>query len=571
MAETSTGINKVVDTTSKAVKQSETAIVKFTRFLKLKTTILKRTQLPKKGTISKAEKFIKNWNPGKGGKAGGDNKFLKLAAGAAILTMGTMHFMPAQSAEAQTNQVLNEQYGGDKAKMIADLKKEKKLAKEGADKAQESSEGKNEEIDKQINHLEKSQVTPSDGKVSLGDTDRAKQMQEEIHKKTKIDVDKFDSGVKGFVRLIESKAIANAMGPGFFESVVNVVTETAGKVIEGTKRGIAGAADFLTGNIFDFDKKNTPKETVDDDGIPRADGVIDENKLKKVKVEYKDATEIIQSTTTVQRDKWMPPNETLIAGPPMAGGSGSLEEQAFVQLTRELEGTKGDKAYSRWFGGRDEMDMTNMTLQEVYDEQTRRMNAGETTYNGLKSAAVGVGQFMDPLTQVKEMYQGQGRLQEFDPTKIKFDKNVQHELLMDLAKRKRKINVSKELTKQDFDILQQEWASFGPYHGQTTQTTTETKARYDEILKGLRDNQVKVPGDQAALPPSQYPSYNQRGSVNNTVMMIQQAPPQRSNDIPAQIASVPGGGGGAPMILPMSHDASAEEVGNHILLTSLTG
>ena len=104
----------------------------------------------------------------------------------------------------------------------------------------------------------------------------------------------------------------------------------------------------------------------------------------------------------------MPPNETLIAGPPMAGGSGSLEEQAFVQLTRELEGTKGDKAYSRWFGGRDEMDMTNMTLQEVYDEQTRRMNAGETTYNGLKSAAVGVGQFMDPLTQVKEMYQGQG-------------------------------------------------------------------------------------------------------------------------------------------------------------------
>ena len=148
---------------------------------------------------------------------------------------------------------------------------------------------------------------------------------------------------------------------------------------------------------------------------------------------------------------------------------------------------------------------------------------------------------------------------------------MQHELLMDLAKRKRKIDVSKELTKKDFDILQQEWASFGPYHGQTTQTTTETKARYDEILKGLRDNQVKVPGDQAALPPSQYPSYNQRGSVNNTVMLIQQAPPQRSNDIPAQIASVPGGGGGAAMILPSRHGASAEEVGNHILLTSLTG
>ena len=571
MAETNTAVNKVVETTKKAVQQSENTIAKFTKFLGGKTSILQRTKLPKKSDISKAEKFIKNWNPGKGKGGGADNKFLKLAAGAAILTMGTMAFMPTDSVEAKTNQVLNDEYGGDKQKMIADLKKEKDKSKEGAEAAAESSEGKNEEIDKQIDHLEKSKVSPTEGKTTLDKGDRADQMQEEIHKKNKIDVERFHKGVKGFRTIVNSKAIENAMKPGFLSSVVNLVKDVGGKVIEGTKRGVAGFADFLTGNMFDFDKKNKPEETVDDDGIPRADGVIDENKLKKVKVEYKDSKEIIQSITTVQRDKWMPPNETLVAGPPMAGGSGSLEEQAFVQLTRELEGTKGDKAYSRWFGGRDEMDMTNMTLQEVYDEQTRRMKSGETTYkvNGkdVSSAAIGVGQFMDPLTQVKQMYEAQGR--EFDPTKIKFDQNVQNELLMDLAKRKRGIDPSKELTKEDFDVLQKEWASFGTYYGQTKQTTTDTKARYDEILKGLRENQVKVPGDQAFIPPDQYPSYNQRGSVNNTVIQMQMSPPERRKDMAATITA--GGVVTNPAIIPLHTRASADEVGNYILLTSLTG
>ena len=231
-----------------------------------------------------------------------------------------------------------------------------------------------------------------------------------------------------------------------------------------------------------------------------------------------------------------------------------------------------------------EEETTESETEEVVEESEADMEEEETeevvkkepeTYtdkvNGedISSAAVGVGQFMDPLTQVKEMYEAQGR--EFDPTKIKFDQNLQNELLMDLAKRKRGIDPSKELTKEDFDVLQKEWASFGTYYGQTKQTTTDTKARYDEILKGLRENQVKVPGDQAALPPSQYPSYNQRGSVNNTVMMVQMSPPQRSNDIPAQVAAVPGGGDGTSLMLPISSGSSAEAVATHLLLTSLTG
>ena len=158
----------------------------------------------------------------------------------------------------------------------------------------------------------------------------------------------------------------------------------------------------------------------------------------------------------------------------------SPQARALIATIREVEGTAGEKGYDTWFGGRNEMKMTDMTLQQVYDEQTRRMNAGETTYNGLSSAAVGVGQFMDPLNQARAMYAARG--QAFDPTKIKFDQRLQNELLLDLAARKRGIDVNKTLTKADFDILQMEWAGLGTYYGQTKRTTSDSLGIYQGNL-----------------------------------------------------------------------------------------
>lgn len=158
----------------------------------------------------------------------------------------------------------------------------------------------------------------------------------------------------------------------------------------------------------------------------------------------------------------------------------SPQARALIATIREVEGTAGEKGYDTWFGGRNEMSMTDMTLQQVYDEQTRRMNAGETTYNGLSSAAVGVGQFMDPLNQARAMYAARG--QAFDPTKIKFDQRLQNELLLDLAARKRGIDVNKTLTKADFDVLQMEWAGLGTYYGQTKRTTTDSLGIYQGNL-----------------------------------------------------------------------------------------
>jgi hypothetical protein len=176
------------------------------------------------------------------------------------------------------------------------------------------------------------------------------------------------------------------------------------------------------------------------------------------------------------------------------GGNGNMnaadikadtaEEKAFIATVRELEGTAGNKGYDTWFGGRTDMKMTDMTIQQVHDEQTKRMNAGETTYNGLSSAAVGAGQFMTPLAQVKAMFASQGK--EFDPTKVKFTKELQNQLILDLAKRKRGVDVSKPLTIADMKILGGEWASFTPQHGQTSRTAVESLRVYDENLGEAR-------------------------------------------------------------------------------------
>ena len=161
-----------------------------------------------------------------------------------------------------------------------------------------------------------------------------------------------------------------------------------------------------------------------------------------------------------------------------------LEELAFLKLIRHVESSQGPDAYNTWFGGRTDMDMTSMTLQEVYEEQTRRLNSGEATYNDITSAAVGVGQFMNPLEQAKEMYASQGK--EFDPTKITFNKELQLQLLMDLAKRKRGIDVSEPLTLEGLGELNKEWSGLGPFYGQTDRSLQESLNLYNKFLEELK-------------------------------------------------------------------------------------
>ena len=160
------------------------------------------------------------------------------------------------------------------------------------------------------------------------------------------------------------------------------------------------------------------------------------------------------------------------------------EELAFLKLIRHVESSQGPDSYNTWFGGRTDMDLTSMTLQEVFDEQTRRLESGEATHGDITSAAVGVGQFMNPLEQSREMYASRG--EEFDPTKITFNKELQLQLMMDLAKRKRGIDVSEPLTLEGLGELNKEWSGLGPFYGQTNRSLEESLNLYNKFLEELK-------------------------------------------------------------------------------------
>ena len=167
------------------------------------------------------------------------------------------------------------------------------------------------------------------------------------------------------------------------------------------------------------------------------------------------------------------------------------EELAFLKMVRTVEGTIGPDGFNTWAGGRTDMDMTSMTLSEVYDEQTRRMNSGEAPMmiNGEPtiSAAVGAGQFLDPFQVASDMYLNDPKYvpKKWDPDNIMFNKELQIDMMLYTAKKTRGIDVSEPLTLKGIEELEKEWAGIGPHHGQTTRTVEESLQLYNKFLKQI--------------------------------------------------------------------------------------
>lgn len=167
------------------------------------------------------------------------------------------------------------------------------------------------------------------------------------------------------------------------------------------------------------------------------------------------------------------------------GGGGDLnaadveadtpEEKAFIATVRELEGTSGAQGYNTWFGGRTDMDLSQMTVSEVVAEQKRRLSAGEATYGRYTSAAVGAGQFMKPEQTVMAMG--------LDPDKVKYTPELQNKMILFQSQWARGVDPSKKLNENDMRILGGEWASFTPQYGQTTRTASQSLSVYRENLR----------------------------------------------------------------------------------------
>jgi hypothetical protein len=157
------------------------------------------------------------------------------------------------------------------------------------------------------------------------------------------------------------------------------------------------------------------------------------------------------------------------------------EERAFIATVRLLEGTSSKDGYNTFFGGSQYGgDLSNKTVSEVVALQHRFLREGKGRFSGGRSAAVGAGQFMEPENIVREMG--------LDPNKVKFTPELQNQMILHLAKKRRGVDASKPLTERDFRILGGEWASFTPQYGQTSRTAGQSLDVYNRLLQNARLN-----------------------------------------------------------------------------------
>lgn len=195
------------------------------------------------------------------------------------------------------------------------------------------------------------------------------------------------------------------------------------------------------------------------------------------------------------------------------------EEKAFIATVREAEGTAGVQGYNTFFGGSQYGgDLSTKTVTEVKQLQEKFLAEGKGRWKGGKSAAVGAGQFLYPEQIVREMG--------MDPNKVKFTPELQNQMILYLAKKKRGIDVSKELTANDWKVLQKEWAGLGEYHGQGGNLGKTSKI-YQENLREAR-GKVQTKGIGGPDLPDWALSPQKREELKSLTTAVSQPPPSQA-------------------------------------------
>lgn len=216
----------------------------------------------------------------------------------------------------------------------------------------------------------------------------------------------------------------------------------------------------------------------------------------------------------------------------------TAEEKAFIATVREREGTAGPQGYSTFFGGSQYGgDLTNKTVSEVVKIQKKFLAEGRGDYPGGRSAAVGAGQFMEPENVVRAMG--------MDPDKVKFTPELQNQMILYLAKKKRGVDVSKPLTIEGIRKLNLEWSGFGSYYGQNKNTPQGTLDIYNQNLKEAKKS-VK-PGVGGENTPDWVLPPQKREELKLREKTISQPPPSQTElpkitTLPLDLSGGTGGG-----------------------------
>ena len=190
-----------------------------------------------------------------------------------------------------------------------------------------------------------------------------------------------------------------------------------------------------------------------------------------------------------------------------AGGQISKNARALLNTIRFAEGTSGSNGYKTWFGGRTDMDITNMTINEVVAEQKRRLRNGEATYGRYTSAAVGAYQMMTP-----EVF---ARKAGIDPATAKFTPENQDKMaivgyMMGQAKMSQ-AEIDAPINKAQIAKMAPVWASLPMMngrsrYGQPVKSFDKLKKVYEQALggkvEGPDSTTLDAPAGDSSIPSS---------------------------------------------------------------------
>ena len=309
-------------------------------------------------------------------------------------------------------------------------------------------------------------------------------------------------------------------------------------LIDNTINPVLEKISFIPG-IKEIEESQVPQvPTVPEDAV---DGL----ELPKFNVESKPTEPLMGEDTP----KMSPTTEDQTS-------SGS--DSALLNTIAYAEGTSGPDGYNTWFGGRTDMDLSKMTINQVVQEQKRRLASGEATYGQYTSAAVGRYQMMYP--EKAAVAAG------LDPSKDLFTPENQ-DLMVRAKYLEGQAGLTDEeiegpLTDSTIDKLAPVFASFpnlyGPdsegrdiqgtsYYGQGGKSATELKERYIQEVQKLKSSTTEsststsntssnLSGNQSPQPANVSMNTNSNNIRNSTNI----SPPVAT----ASMTSIGGLGGG---------------------------
>ena len=190
-----------------------------------------------------------------------------------------------------------------------------------------------------------------------------------------------------------------------------------------------------------------------------------------------------------------------------AGGQISKNARALLNTIRFAEGTSGALGYNTWFGGRTDMDLSSMTINEVVAEQKKRLRNGEATYGRYTSAAVGAYQMMKP-----EVFARKANL---DPATAKFSRENQDKMaivgyMMGQAGMSQ-AEIDAPINKAQIAKMAPVWASLPMMngrsrYGQPVKSFDKLKRVYEQALggnvEGPDSTTLDAPTDGSPIPSS---------------------------------------------------------------------